>query len=85
MLAIAENTINKTFTKGLADLFGMMTGDPIKSEKAFYSMVGSFVPNILNQTNGDEAFREVRSVADTLLARTGLYEGVDPKRNVIGE
>ncbi|MDP1340876.1 hypothetical protein, partial [Klebsiella variicola] len=27
----------------------------------------------------------VRSVADTLLARTGLYEGVDPKRNVIGE
>ena len=84
-LAIAENTINKTFTKGLADLFGMMTGDPIKSEKAFYNMVGSFVPNILNQTNGDEAFREVRSVTDTLLSRTGLYEDVDPKRNVLGE
>jgi hypothetical protein len=84
-LAIAENTINKTFTKGLADLFGMMTGDPVKSEKAFYNMVGSFVPNILNQTNGDEAFREVRSVTDTLLARTGLYEDVDPKRNVLGE
>ena len=84
-LALAENTINKTFTKGLADLFGMMTGDPIKSEKAFYNMVGSFVPNILNQTNGDEAFREVRSVTDTLLSRTGLYEDVDPKRNVLGE
>jgi hypothetical protein len=84
-LAVAENTINKTFTKGLADLFGMMTGDPIKSEKAFYNMVGSFVPNILNQTNGDEAFREVRSVTDTLLSRTGLYEDVDPKRNVLGE
>lgn len=85
LLAIAENTVNKTFTKGLSDLFLMMQGDPIKSEKAFYSMVGSFVPNILNQTNGDEAFREVRDVTDTLLARTGLYEGVDPKRNVIGE
>jgi len=84
-LALAENTINKTFTKGLADLFGMMTGDPIKSEKAFYNMVGSFVPNILNQTNGDEAFREVRSVTDTFLSRTGLYEDVDPKRNVLGE
>ena len=84
-LAIAENTVNKTFTKGLADLFGMMTGDPIKSERAFYNMVGSFVPNILNQTNGDEAFREVRSVSDTLLSRTGLYEDVDPKRNVLGE
>jgi hypothetical protein len=84
-LAIAENTVNKTFTKGLADTFGMMTGDPIKSEKAFLNMVGSFVPNILNQTNGDEAFREVRSVTDTLLSRTGLYEDVDPKRNVIGE
>jgi hypothetical protein len=84
-LSVAENTVNKTFTKGLADLFGMMTGDPIKSERAFYSMVGSFTPNILNQTNGDEAFREVRSVADSLLSRTGLYEGVDPKRNVLGE
>ena len=84
-LAIAENTVNKTFTKGLADTFGMMTGDPIKSEKAFLNMVGSFVPNILNQTNGDEAFREVRSVTDTLLSRTGLYEDVDPKRNVLGE
>lgn len=84
-LAIAENTINKTFTKGLADTFAMMTGDPIKSERAFLSMVGSFVPNILNQTNGDEAFREVRSVTDVLLSRTGLYEDVDPKRNVMGE
>ena len=80
-----SNTINKTFTKGLADTFAMMTGDPIKSERAFLSMVGSFVPNILNQTNGDEAFREVRSVTDVLLSRTGLYEDVDPKRNVMGE
>lgn len=84
-LAVAENTINKTFTKGLADLFAMMTGDPIKSERAFYSMVGSFVPNILNQTNGDEAFREVRSMSDAVLSRVGLFDDVDPKRNVMGE
>jgi hypothetical protein len=85
MLAIAENTVNKTFTKGLADTFALMMGDPIKSERALYSIAGSFVPNILNQTNGDEAFREVRSTLDALQSRTGLYEGVDPKRNVLGE
>lgn len=84
-LAIAENTVNKTFTKGLADTFALMMGDPIKSERALYSIAGSFVPNILNQTNGDEAFREVRSTLDALQSRTGLYEGVDPKRNVLGE
>ncbi|WOZ55665.1 hypothetical protein CRP118_gp34 [Roseobacter phage CRP-118] len=85
MLAVAENTVNKTFTKGLADTFALMLGDPIKSERALYSIAGSFVPNILNQTNGDEAFREVRSTLDALQSRTGLYEGVDPKRNVLGE
>lgn len=84
-LAVAENTVNKTFTRGLSDLFNMMVGDPIKSEQAFYSMAGSFVPNILNQTNGDEAFREVRSLSDSFLSRTGLYNDVDPKRNVLGE
>jgi len=84
-LAVAENTINKTFTRGLNDFLNMLLGDGIKSERAFYNMVGSFVPNILNQTNGDEAFREVRSMSDTLLSRTGLYEDVDPKRNMLGE
>ena len=84
-LAVAENTVNKTFTQGLADLFAMMTGDPMKSERAFYNMAGSFVPNILNQTNGDEAFREVRNMADALQSRTGLFEDVDPKRNMLGE
>ena len=84
-LALAENTVNKTFTRGLNDFLNMLLGDGIKSERAFYNMVGSFVPNILNQTNGDEAFREVRSVTDTLLSRTGLYEDVDPKRNMLGE
>ena len=84
-LAVAENTVNKTFTQGLSDTFALMLGDPMKSERAFYNMVGSFVPNILNQTNGDEAFREVRNLTDALQARTGLFNDVDPKRNMLGE
>lgn len=85
VLAIAENTVNKTFTKGLADFFELVLGDPITGERSAYNMLGSFVPNILNQTNGDDAFREVRSMTDALLSRTMLYDGVDPKRNVLGE
>jgi hypothetical protein len=84
-LAIAENTVNKTFTQGLASFFELLVGDPYTRERSFNSMVGSFVPNILNQTNGDEAFREVRNVMDVLQARTGLYNDVDPKRDLLGE
>jgi hypothetical protein len=85
MLAIAENTVNKTFTQGLAGFFELFVGDPYTRERSFNSMVGSFVPNILNQTNGDDAFREVRDMVDVLQARTGLYNDVDPKRDILGE
>lgn len=85
MLAFAENTVNKTFTQGLSNFIDILQGDPMSSEAAVYSTIGSFVPNILNQTNGDEHFREVRSMADALMSRTGLYNDVDPRRNVLGE
>ncbi|WMM94912.1 internal virion protein D [Roseobacter phage CRP-804] len=85
MLAFAENTVNKTFTQGLSNFIDILQGDPMSSEAAMYNTIGSFVPNILNQTNGDEHFREVRSMADALMSRTGLYNDVDPRRNVLGE
>ena len=85
MLAIAENTVNKTFTQGLAGFFELFVGNPYTRETSFNSMVGSFVPNILNQTNGDDAFREVRDMVDVLQSRTGLYNDVDPKRDILGE
>jgi hypothetical protein len=85
VLAFAENTVNKTFTQGMSNLIDMMQGDQQMSEAAFNSTIGSFVPNILNQTNGDEYFREVRTPMDAILSRTGLYNDVDPNRNVLGE
>lgn len=84
-LAFAENTVNKTFTQGMSNLIDMMQGDQQMGEAAWNSTIGSFVPNILNQTNGDEHFREVRTMVDAILSRTGLYNDVDPRRNVLGE
>lgn len=83
-LALAENTVNKTFTTGLSDFFDMLQGRQ-QATSALYNMMGSFVPNILNQTNGDEAFREIRSIQDSILSRTGLYNGVDPRRSILGD
>jgi hypothetical protein len=40
---------------------------------------------VLNQTNGDDTLRETRSITDAIMSRTGLYNQVDPKRNVLGE
>lgn len=84
-VAVMENTVNKTFTQGIYDAMQLFVGRPHEQERAAKNFVASFVPNVLNQTNGDEALREVRSYSDAILARTGLYNGIDPKRNILGE
>lgn len=85
LISVMENTVNKTFTQGISDAMEMMTGRPEEQARAARNFVASFVPNVLNQTNGDDTLREVRSVTDAILARTHLYNRVDPKRNVLGE
>ena len=84
-MSIMDNTVNKTFTQGIYDAMSAFVGRPHEQKAAVRNMVASFVPNVLNQTNGDEALRETRDIADAVLARTGLYNGIDPKRNVLGE
>lgn len=85
MLAVAENSVNKTFTQGLSDFFELLSNPEKRGDKILNGMIGSFVPNILNQSNGDDLFREARTLTDTLMAKTHLYNGVDVKRNVLGE
>ena len=84
-IAIMENTVNKTFTQGIYDAMLMFVGRPEEQSRAANNFVASFVPNILNQTNGDDLLRETRTLADNIMARTGLYNRVDPRRNVLGE
>ena len=85
MMAVAENSVNKTFTQGLSDFFELLSNPEKRGDKIINNMVGSFIPNILNQSNGDDLFREARTLTDTLMAKTHLYNGVDVKRNVLGE
>ena len=86
LLATAENTINKTFTQGIADFMDLLDKrDPGGAERALRNFASSFVPNIINQTNGDMAFREVRSVIDAIKAKDTRFNQLDPKRNVLGE
>ena len=84
-MAVMENTVNKTFTQGIYDAMSLFVGRPHEREAALRNFVGSFVPNILNQTNGDNVLREARSISDTIMSRTWLYNQIDPKRNVLGE
>ena len=85
LISVMENSVNKTFTQGIYDAMSLMVGRPHEREAATRQFVASFVPNILNQTNGDDTLRETRTIMDALLAKTHLYNGVDPKRNVLGE
>lgn len=85
IMATMENTVNKTFTQGIYDAMSLFVGRPHERESAVRNFVASFVPNVLNQTNGDDALREARSITDAILSRTHLYNQVDPKRNVLGE
>lgn len=85
-MAFMENTVNKTFTQGIYDLMKLaMEADQPGGQSALNSMVASFVPNAINQLNGDGVYREARTLADTIMARTHLYNSVDPKRNILGE
>ena len=83
--SIMDNTVNKTFTQGMYDAMSGFVGRPHEQKSALQNIVASFVPNVVNQTNGDEALRETRDWVDAILARTWLYNRVDPKRNVLGE
>lgn len=85
-MAFVENTVNKTFTQGIYDFMKMVTeADQPGGQKALNNMIASFVPNALNQLNGDDVYREARTLVDSMMARTHLYNGVDPKRNILGE
>jgi hypothetical protein len=85
MIAVMENTVNKTFTQGIYDTMLAFVGRPEEQQRALQNMAASFVPNIANQLNGDDLLREARTLTDNVRARTGLYNMVDPRRNILGE
>ena len=84
--AFMENTINKTFTQGIAGFVDALNDkDGRATEKFVNSTVGSFVPNIIPQTQNDQYQREIRGVFDALLNRVGMNSAIDRRRNFMGE
>lgn len=84
IVSIADNTFNKTFTQGIHNFMLMLVGRPEEQDKSLNNAIGSFIPNFLNQTNGDQAYREIRNPLDVILSRTWLYNDVDPSRDPLG-
>jgi len=85
LISVMNNSVNKTFTQGIYDAMAIAVGRNHERKSAVNNLIASFVPNVLNQTNGDDTLRETRTLIDALLAKTHLYNQVDPKRNVLGE
>jgi len=83
--AIAENTVNKTFTKGLNDFFGALTDTENKAQGVIENIAGSFVPNIIPQMLNDQEQKEIRGVVDAVKNRVGMDSEIDRKRTFVGE
>jgi len=86
--SIAENSINKTYLRGLSDMMGAITAPDKNMERFLASTMASYTPAAIGQLDGDEVFREARGILDQTknrAAAVGLGEFSDPKRNQLGE
>lgn len=85
--SIVANVDNKSYMQGITDFFQeFMAGDTGKMNLWMNKQAGSMVPNVLNTMNPDGTIREVRNMADAVLARIpGWSDRVDPKFNFMGE
>ena len=81
----AENTVNRTFTQGLSDLFDLLTEPERSGQKWLEKQAGSFVPNAITQVVDEKELVEVRGVMDMLRSRIGMDGSLDRRRNALGE
>lgn len=85
--SLGQNLSSKTYNQGISEFFdAFANGDPNKVKAFIRGEAGTFVPNILTQTNPDNTRRETRGIVDGLMARTpGVSTMLEPKRNLFGE
>lgn len=85
-MAIAENTVNKTFTRGISDFMKLLVDQsPETSSSVLNNMVGTFIPNAIPQVLNNDEKMEVRTFLDALRSRVGMDGDMDRKRNGVGE
>ncbi len=86
--AISENTINKTYMRGLSDFMSAIISPERSMGRVASGVVKSFSPNIINQLNDDPYMRETRSMLDGLRSAWNAEIGgqsAPVKRNALGE
>ena len=86
--AMSENTINKTYMRGLSDFMEAIISPERSFERVASGVVKSFSPNIINQLNNDPYLRETRSILDGLRSAWDTEIGgmaAPRKRNALGE
>ena len=87
-LVFTRNATNKSYLTGIDKFFSMIFDpDSTSAGETIGSMIGGFVPNILNKgqsITGDQELKEIRGMADAILKR---FPGtnLDLKRNPLGE
>ena len=87
-LALSKNVINKTYLASLDQVVDMLQQPDRFAEKFLQSKAGAFVPGgigALAPLFNNEEQAEIRSVSDAILAKIPGADGVESKRNLLGE
>jgi hypothetical protein len=85
--SIAASFSSKTFLQGITQFMdAMSSGRPDVVQALQESVVASFVPNVLRQTNPDDHVRETEGLVEELMARVPwASETLEARRNLLGE
>lgn len=85
--ALSRNIASKTFMQGITEFLTAATsGDPKSIELWWRNYTGSYVPNLANQINPDDVYREVNSMWDEAKSRIpGFSTTLEPRRNLLGQ
>ena len=88
-MVYAVNLTDKTFLKGVNNMFNVLREPEYYGPKLFKDVAAGFIPNIANQlqnTDTEIIVREARTVADATLRRVPVKsKDVAPKRTVLGD
>jgi len=86
VMSLAKNLTNKTYLTGISEVINAMSQPDRHLKRWAESRIASYVPNFFGQANGDEYFRETRSLLDAARRKIpGLSESLPPTRNFLGE
>lgn len=86
--ALSKNVINKTYLASLDQVVDMLQQPDRFAEKYLQSKAGAFVPGgigALAPLFNNEEQAEIRSITDAILAKIPGADGVETKRNLLGE